>query len=67
MVRIQKLIDEQWGRKRIILKADGEHAIKELRDKIRQLGTAETLTEAPARGDSKSNGRAEMQFKNSKG
>ena len=57
-MRVQTLLDEPWGRKRIILKAGGEHAINESRNNIRELRTAETIIEAPARGDSKSNGRA---------
>ena len=57
--RIQMLIDEVWGRKRIILKADSEPAIKELRDRIREARKDETITEAPPTYDSKANGLAE--------
>ena len=33
--KLQKLIDDQWGRRKIIMRADKEPAIKELRDRVR--------------------------------
>ena len=57
--KIQRLIDDQWGRRKIIIKADKEAAIKELRDRIRDVRTDETVVEHSAKGDSQSNSIAE--------
>ena len=57
--KIQKLIDDQWGRRKIIFKADKEPAIKELRDRVRDARTDETVVEHSAKGDSQSNSIAE--------
>ena len=57
--KIQRLIDDQWGRRKIIIKADKEAAIKELRDRVRDARTDETVVEHSAKGDSQSNSIAE--------
>ena len=57
--KLQKLIDDQWGRRKIIMKADKEPAIKELRDRVRDARTDETIVEHSAKGDSQSNSVAE--------
>ena len=57
--KVQRLIDDQWGRRKIIMKADKEAAIKELRDRVRDARTDETIVEHSAKGDSQSNSIAE--------
>ena len=57
--KIQRLIDDQWGRRTIIFKADKEAAIRELRDRVRDVRTDETVVEHSAKGDSQSNSIAE--------
>ena len=57
--KLQRLIDDQWGRRKIIIKADKEPAIKELRDRIRDTRQDETIVEHSAKGDSQSNSIAE--------
>ena len=57
--KIQKLIDDQWGRRKIIMKADKEAAIKELRDRVREARTDETIVEHSVKGDSQAYSIAE--------
>ena len=44
---------------KVILRSDGEPAIKDLLDKVGQMRGAETILEQSRKGDSKANGRAE--------
>ena len=41
--KVQRLIDDQWGRRKIRMKADKESTIRELRDRIREGRTDERL------------------------
>ena len=57
--KIPRLTDDQWGRRKIIFKTDKEAAIRELRDRVRDVRTDETVVEHSAKGDSQSNSIAE--------
>jgi len=58
---VQEIIEdlEKIGLKKIILKSDGEAALKHIQEEVRRRRTDETILENSPVGDSRSNGHAE--------
>ena len=59
--------DEHWGKKKIIMRNDGERAIKAFRKRIQEQRIEETILEESPKGDSASNGLAEEAVKSLEG
>ena len=59
---------EEWGHNKVILKSDGEPAIRALKKKIKARRTSTiTLMEVTPRGDPRANGEAESAVREIKG
>ena len=65
--KINKIIDEDWGKKKVIMRNDGEPAIKAFRKAIQEHRIEDTILEQSPKGDSASNGLAEEAVKTIEG
>ena len=62
-----KIIDENWGKRRIIRRNDGEPAMKAFGKRIQESRIEDTFLEESPKGDSASNGLAEEAVKSLEG
>lgn len=57
--QVERELPKCGHRKKVLLRTDGEHSIRDLAEKVADLRTGETVLEHSQKGDSRANGRAE--------
>ena len=57
--QLERKILKKWNRGKVVLRSDGENAIRDLVSKVSAMRAPQTVLEVAPKGDSRANGRAE--------